>query len=216
MAAKLNIDCIINLADGLLRSLGIEKSKQALLDAADLWLNQTHDRPILYHPYISEAGERGPFVDVAARSSFVGLGLGHGFGDMVGAVFDGLALSARDCYAAMGQVPQRVRLTGGAARSAALRGVLGGALNAAVETSEREEAGAAGAAMIAAVSLGIYDNMESCAAEWVSPYIRAAEMPNLEIVRRFDALFPIYQQTRQALRPVWHAMAGKSLEHLNS
>jgi erythritol kinase len=207
MAATLNIDWIINVAAGLLKSMGVERSKSELLAHVDLWLAGASERPILFHPYISEAGERGPFVDVSARASFVGLSVGHGFGDLVKAVFDGLAFSARDCYEAMGQVPERVRLTGGAARSAALRSILGGALNAAIQTTEREEAGAAGAAMIAAVSLGIYNDMEACAADWVSPYFRPAEAPNPEIVRRFDQAFPAYRQTRQALRPVWHMMA---------
>jgi erythritol kinase len=208
MAATLNIDWIVNVAGGLLKSMGVEKSKADLLGHVDGWLADASKQPILFHPYISEAGERGPFVDVAARASFVGLSIGHGFGDLVKAVFDGLAFSARDCYAEMGPMPELVRLTGGAARSAALRSILGGALNATIQTTEREEAGAAGAAMIAAVSLGIYDDMEACVADWVSPYMRPAEAPDPDTVRRFDEAFPAYRQTWQALRPVWHAMAG--------
>ena len=212
MAATLNIDWIINVAAGLLKSMGVEKTKSELLGHVDTWLAEASAQPVLFHPYISEAGERGPFVDVSARASFVGLSIGHGFGDLVKAVFDGLAFSARDCYAEMGAMPERVRLTGGAARSAALRSILGGALNASIQTSEREEAGAAGAAMIAAVSLGIYPDMETCVADWVSPYMRPAEVPKPEITRRFDKAFPAYRQTRQALRPVWHAMAGEHAE----
>eukprot|EP01035_Chromulina_nebulosa_P046566 gene46566-63083_t len=44
----------------------------------------------------------------------------------------------------MGPLPKNIRLTGGAARSPSLRKILGAALNASVQTSEREEAGAAG------------------------------------------------------------------------
>jgi len=209
MAATLNIDWIIGLAGGLMKSMGVEKSKAELLAHVDVWLKGAS---VLYHPYISEAGERGPFVDVAARASFVGLSLGHGFGDLVKAVFDGLAMSARDCYAEMGPMPGRVRLTGGAARSGALRAILGGALDAEIQTSEREEAGAAGAAMIAAVSLGIYETMDDCVSDWVSPYMRPAEKPDPTIARRFDTAFPAYRQTRMALRPVWHAMAAEHAE----
>jgi erythritol kinase len=125
-------------------------------------------------------------------------------------VFDGLALSARDCYTEMGVVPKLVRLTGGAARSAALRSILGGALGASIQTSEREEAGAAGAAMIAAISLGIYGTMEDAIRDWVLPYLRPAEPADPEIVRRFDQVFPAYRQTRTALGPVWHALAGSA------
>ena len=56
----------------------------------------------LYHPYIHEAGERGPFVDVNARAQFTGLSSGVGFLDLVRAVYEGLAFAARDCYARHG------------------------------------------------------------------------------------------------------------------
>jgi len=208
MAATLNIDWIIGVAGDLLKTMGVAKTKSELLGHVDQWLAEASDVPLLFHPYISEAGERGPFVDATARASFVGLSVGHGFGDLVKAVFDGLAFSARDCYTEMGQIPERVRLTGGAARSAALRSILGGALNAEIQTSEREEAGAAGAAMIAAVSLGVYDSWDSCIRDWVLPYQRPAEPANPAIVRRFDQAFPAYRASRTALRPVWHMLAG--------
>jgi erythritol kinase len=210
MAATLNIDWILGAAGGLLKGMGIEKTKAELLGHVDQWLAEASGPPLLFHPYISDAGERGPFVDASASASFVGLNMSHGFGDLVKAVFDGLALSARDCYTEMGVVPKLVRLTGGAARSAALRSILGGALGASIQTSEREEAGAAGAAMIAAISLGIYGTMEDAIRDWVLPYLRPAEPADPEIVRRFDQVFPAYRQTRTALRPVWHALAGSA------
>ena len=126
---------------------------------------------------------------------------------MVRAVFNGLAMASRDCYVEMGPLPSRVRLTGGAARSASLRRILGGALGSSVQTSEREEAGAAGTAMIAAVSLGIYGSMEECVKEWVTPYQRPAEPADKAMAARFDAAFPLYRQSRLSLRPVWHALS---------
>lgn len=206
MAATLNIDWILSVAGGLLKSMGVEKSKAELIAQMETWLAEANGRPPVFHPYISEAGERGPFVDAAARASFVGLSVASGFPDMVRAVFDGLALAARDCYLAMGPLPQCVRLSGGAARSASLRRILGGALGASVQTSEREEAGAAGAAMIAAVSLGIYGSMADCVRDWVAPCHRAAEPPDGDLVRHFETAFPAYRQSREALRPVWETM----------
>ena len=207
MAATLNIDWILSLASGLLKGMGVEKSKSELLAYVDGWLADAKDTPLIFQPYISEAGERGPFVDATARASFVGLSINHGFPEMVKAVLDGLAMAARDCYAEMGPLPGRIRLTGGAARSGSLRRILGAALGASVQTSEREEAGAAGAAMIAAVSLGIYPSMADCLGDWVTPYQRPAEAADPALARRYDELFPTYQQSRTALRPVWHALS---------
>jgi erythritol kinase len=108
----------------------------------------------------------------------------------------------------MGPLPAEVRLTGGAARSTALRRILGAALGAKVRTSKREEAGAAGAAMIAAVSIGQYGSMDDCVAEWVSPLLGSAESPDGSLVSTYDTTYPAYVQTWQALRPVWRTLAA--------
>jgi erythritol kinase len=162
---------------------------------------------ILYHPYISEAGERGPFVDARARAGFVGLSAGHRYPDMVRAVAEGLGMAMRDCYAAMGPLPSELRLTGGAARSRGLRGILAAALEAPVRVSERDEAGAAGAAMMAAVAIGAYPDMESCIAEWVTPLLGVPEVPEPDLVAAYRRLFPAFSAARQALPPAWDALA---------
>ena len=112
---------------------------------------------MLYHPYISEAGERGPFVNANARAGFIGLSSGHRFPDLLRAVVEGLGLAARDCYAAMGELPVRAaadRRRG--ALAVAARRCSPAAVQAPVRVSGREEAGAAGAAMMAAVAIGAY------------------------------------------------------------
>jgi erythritol kinase len=207
MASTLNIDWVLGLASGILSSQGIEKSRAEMIPLIDQWIGAAEPGSMIYQPYVSEAGERGPFVDAHARAGFVGISSRHGYGDLVRAVFEGLAFASRDCYAAMGPVPKEVRLTGGAARSVALRRILGAVLGAEVRTSKREEAGAAGAAMIAAVSIGAYPSMESCVAEWVTPLLGAPEAPDAALAARYDALYPAYAEARDALRPVWKTMA---------
>ena len=129
--------------------------------------------------------------------------------DLVRAVVEGLGFAARDCYAAMGELPRELRLTGGAARSTALRAILAGAVQAPVRVSAREEAGAAGAAMMAAVALGAFPTMDACIARWVTPLLGPAEAPDPELVRIYDRLFPAYVGARGALAPVWEALAGR-------
>jgi erythritol kinase (D-erythritol 1-phosphate-forming) len=208
MAATLNIDWILSLAAGVLAGEGVKKSHGDMLGLVDGWVASAKPGGLLYQPYISEAGERGPFIDADARAGFIGLSMRHGFGDMVRAVVEGLALSARDCYLASGSVPKEVRLTGGAARSRSLRQILAAALGADVRTSSREEAGAAGAAMIAAVSIGLYQSMEECAAEWVTPLLGEAEKPDAALSQTYASLYPAYAGAHQALRPVWKNLAA--------
>ena len=83
----------------------------------------------VYHPYIFEAGERGPFLDPDARAQFSGLSTETSFAGLARAVFEGLAFAARDCYLASGAIPDEVRLGGGAARSKAMRAILAAALD---------------------------------------------------------------------------------------
>src|SRR6185503_15297237 len=161
---------------------------------------------LLYHPYISQAGERGPFLDAAARAQFTGLEAGMGFADLMRAVFEGLSFAARDCYTAMGPLPKDIRLTGGGARSKALRLLFASALNAPVRSVEREEAGAAGAAMIAAVQQKVFPSMVDCAAQWVDTVLGPETKPDAELAQLFETTFPIYRETREQMSNIGRAL----------
>ena len=208
MAATLNLDWVLGLAAGVLSDLGHAATHRDLLGRVEGWLAQSEPGRILYHPYISEAGERGPFVNAHARAGFVGLSAGHRYPDLVRAVAEGLGMAMRDCYAAMGPLPSELRLTGGAARSRGLRGILSASLNAPVRVSGRDEAGAAGAAMMAAVAIGAYPDMEACIAEWVTPLLGEAEAPDPALAAAYAALFPAFAASRRALPPAWDALAA--------
>jgi erythritol kinase (D-erythritol 1-phosphate-forming) len=203
MAATLNIDWILSVANDLLTDLGHSAAPGDLIARVDGWLAHTASAKLIYHPYISDAGERGPFVNNAARASLIGLQSGHRFPDLVRAVVEGLAYAARDCYGAMGGVPAEVRLSGGAARSRKLRDVMAAVLGKPVRTSARQEAGAAGAAMIAAVANGHYASMDACIAAWVTPLLSAVETPSPALVERYHKGFDAYRDARAALAPIW-------------
>lgn len=207
MAATLNLDWILDVAADLLGECGTAPTHAELVARIDGWMEKSRPGALVYHPYISEAGERGPFVDARARASLVGLSTAHRFPDIVRAVVEGLGMAARDCYAAMGDMPRELRLTGGAARSAALRRVLAAALNTPVRVSAREEAGAAGCAMMAAVAIGAYADMDSCIAQWTTPLLGAPEQPDPALAAGYDTLFTNYRHARAALAPVWDGLA---------
>ena len=209
MASTLNIDWLLDLACGILAEAGVQRQRKDLLLSVDSQVGAAKPATLLFHPYISEAGERGPFVDATARASFIGLSSRHGYADMMRAVFEGIAYAGRDCYLATGGPPAEVRLTGGAARSKVLRAILGAVLGSRVRTNSREEAGAAGAAMIAAVSRGHYKTMADCVAVWVKPFLGPLEAPDQELVDIYSSAFPIYVASREAMVPVWHALAAR-------
>ena len=210
MAATLNLDWALSLARDVLADWGIEATPTDLVARIEGWLARSAPAQLLFHPYISEAGERGPFVDASARAGFNGLSQRHRFPDLLRAVVEGLGMAMRDCYAAMGPLPSELRLTGGAARSKALRGVLGAVTGARVRVSSRDEAGAAGAAMMAAVAIGAYPSMEACIGEWVAPLLGGPEPPDPALAATYDSLFPAYLAARRGLSPAWAALALRS------
>lgn len=207
MAATLNIDWMLNIVEDITSQLGSKVERSDLLSHIDCWIEAGKVGSILYHPYISEAGERGPFVNNAARASFVGLNSTHRFADLFRAVAEGLALAGTDCYNAMGGVPKEVRLTGGAAKSRALRGVMAAAMNTQIRVSSRGEAGAAGAAMMAAVATGVFDKMDDCVDQWVTPLIGEADEPDPGLSEIYAGVFNEFVATRTALEPIWDGVA---------
>ncbi|MDQ0322480.1 erythritol kinase [Pararhizobium capsulatum DSM 1112] len=210
MGSTINIDWLLGIAGELMAEAGKEVAHSELVARVDDWFARSRPSPLLYHPYISEAGERGPFVNAYARAGFTGLSTRHGFPDLVRAVVEGLGMATRDCYAAMGDMPRELRITGGAARSSALRGTLSAAVNAPLRVSKREETGAAGVAMMAAVAIGAYRTMDDCIADWVTPLLGDLEKPDADQAARYDTLFSAYVQVRQAVAPAWNVLAGVS------
>ena len=206
MAATLNIDWLLDVALEILAAEGVTRTRQDLIAGLDDRILGRPSCRLIFHPYISRAGERGPFLDPTARAQFIGLESGMGYADMMRAVFEGLCHAARDCYMTMGPVPSEVRLTGGAARSKALTRMLAAALGAPVRRVGREESGAAGAAIMAALQQGVYPDAAAATAEWVDPFLSERTEPDPQIAAAFARSFPIYLETRKAMRPIWRAL----------
>lgn len=172
MASTLNIDWLLDVGRGLLKEHGIDRSRGDMLKGMDEKLLARAPAAVLFHPYISKAGEdAAPSWRPVPAPCWAQTRAQIIFG-MMRAVFEGLGLASRDCYSAMGAIPSEVRITGGAARSGALRSILASILNARIRSVAREEAGAAGAAMTAAVQQKIYPDMTACTNAWVEPHSR--------------------------------------------
>lgn len=215
MAGTLTIDWMTDLAREVLASEGIDRNRTDILAAMDDRVRDAKMGSAIFHPYISPAGERGPFVEPDARASFTGLDQSAGFFDMMRAVYEGLAFAARDCYSAMGPVPGEVRVTGGAARSNEIKQIMADVLGCPVRGTHRQETGAAGAAMIAALQLGLYADVDTCTQQWVAPHTGEAVQPDAARSGEYKQLFEIYQQTRQAMAPLWSPLVAARREKVS-
>jgi erythritol kinase len=209
MAATLNIDWLIDLfGEGFVLTGQPAPPRAALREALERAAAEATPGALLFHPFISPAGERGPFNDPFARADLLGLDAHTRVGDIARAVLEGLGFAARDCYDAMGGAPAEVRLSGGAARSATMRSILAACLDRPVRRVAQNEAGAAGAAMVAALGIGLFDDMARCAAQWVAPLLQAAEPPPPAAVARVARLYPLYRDAYRMMPVLWRGLAA--------
>lgn len=158
-------------------------------------------RGVLYHPYLDPAGERAPFIEPMARAQFSGLSAGCTRATLLRAVYEGVALSVLDCYETMAAPVHALRLAGGGARSRLWAQMLADALAAPVLVTEGSEYGARGAAINAAVAIGLYASY----AEAIERMVRPAQAFEPVEGRRAWWLeqLELYRMERMAMAPVW-------------
>lgn len=216
MAATLNIDWLLNLLGSAVELAGGAALPRAqMLERLDVMARSTAPGQAIYHPYIAESGERGPFVDAAARAQLSGFSIKLGIAGLTRAVFEGIALATRDCYVALGSVPEEIRLSGGAARSPTMRQLLASITGRPVRVSNREECGAAGAAIMAAISIGCYAGMREMLPQWVDAYLdEAVTAPDPRETSFYDQIYQQFREMTQRARGPWRALADSRRAHL--
>jgi erythritol kinase len=208
MAASLNLDWLADLVGEAAAALGpatATSPRAERLRAIDRLAASARPSQLLYLPYLGPAGERAPFVDPNARAQFVGLEREHGLADLARAVYEGVALAAKDCHVRLGDAAE-VRCSGGLVRSETFRQILTDMLGTATRYCRREETGAAGAAMVAAVNLGWFDTLGSAGDAWITPHLGASCDPNAAQSARCRDLFEIYRGISAASAPHWAAL----------
>lgn len=165
---------------------------------------------VLYHPYIDPAGERSPFVRPDARAQFTGITLRHTRAVLLRAVYEGVVLSALDCYRTLGLPVRTLRLAGGGSRSAFWAQMFADALGCPVVTVEGSEAGARGAAINAGVAVGIYADYDAGVARTVRPAREFTPIPGQDV--RWLQLLDRYRCTYLAMFPVWAGREAGGVE----
>ena len=105
-------------------------------------------------PHLSPGGERAPVLDTRARGVFAGLHLHVERADLVRALCEGIACTARHCLESAGWSGGPIYLCGGGARSQRLCQLLADVLGHPVLVPKVQEAGARGAAIAAGIALG--------------------------------------------------------------
>ena len=136
-----------------------------LVAEAERWPPGTEGLTFL--PYLQ--GERTPHADPSARAAFEGLSLRHDRGALVRAVLEGVAYGLRDSLEllrALGVEPESARASGGGARSELWLRIVASVLGIRIERTAVEEGAAYGAALLAGVAGGVFEDareaVEAC------------------------------------------------------
>ncbi|MFJ6141700.1 FGGY family carbohydrate kinase [Kitasatospora sp. NPDC092286] len=158
---------------------------------------------VLYLPYGSPSGERAPFVDRAASASWLGMSVRTTPGQLLRAVYEGIAFTLREC---LGE-PVRgraLRIAGGSASSDLFCQVLADVTGQPVERSTEPELGARGVAALAMVAGGLADDLDAALAALACPAATFRPEPALRDL--YDRQARTFAAARDALRPVWPAL----------
>ncbi|MGI9416316.1 MAG: xylulokinase [Geminicoccaceae bacterium] len=161
---------------------------------------------LFYLPYL--AGERTPHMDPFARGAFAGLTLAHDNRHMARALIEGVSFALKDSLdliQALGISPHVLQVVGGGARSPIWRRWLAAILGADLQRLEVEEGPAMGAALLAAVGAGFFDDVDQAVAAAVRPN-GPAERSDPELTERYRGIHRRFSQLYPALKAscVWH------------
>ena len=156
---------------------------------------------VLWAPYLM--GERTPHCDPNARAALVGLAASHGRGHIVRALMEGVAFSLRDTFSIFSelQVPvDSVRLGGGGSRSPLWRQIQADVYGCAVDTVLADEGAAYGAAILAAVGVGLWPTVDAACDALVR---RASSTePQPEVVPLMNDQYAAFTRIYPALRSI--------------
>jgi xylulokinase len=159
-------------------------------------------------------GERAPIADCNVRSAFLNLSADHTRENLLRAVYEGVAFNIRWIVDIVdkhfGFPLPTLRVIGGGARSEPWMQILSDVTCRRVETiRDPQEAGAVGAALIAAIGMGIYPNFEA-----LKDVVKVDKVfkPQEENRKVYDSLFNSYQEAYRSLRRFYQRLNKKRFD----
>jgi xylulokinase len=151
-------------------------------------------------PYLS--GERTPHPDPLARGAFIGLTVRHSRAQMTRALLEGVAFGLKDSFtliqnAGLGAITQ-VRASGGGTKGALWRQILASVLEAELVTVNTTEGAAYGAAILAGVGAGAWNDVHSACKASVK--ITGSTMPDPAQADVYGRSYSLFQELYPLLK----------------
>src|SRR5215217_5568544 len=151
-------------------------------------------------PYLS--GERTPHPDPLARGAFIGLTLRHSRAHLTRALLEGVAFGLKDSFtliqnAGLGAITQ-VRASGGGTKGALWRQIFASVLDAELVTVKTTEGAAYGAALLAGVGAGAWNDVPSACKTSVK--ITGSTLPDPSQVDVYGRSYSLFQELYPVLK----------------
>ena len=161
---------------------------------------------LFFLPYL--LGERSPRWNPRARGAFVGLTIRHTRADMIRAVLEGITMNLRvilDAFRAQGTHIDAMRLIGGGARGRFWNRIMANIYGVPVHRlTILEEATSMGAALAGGVGIGLYPDFAMID---TMNEVNSVIDPDPAEQRIYDAIYPVFEATYEALVPVYDRIA---------
>jgi xylulokinase len=176
-----------------------DRAQQEQRDAYDLMVEAAMQSPIganrvFFNP--SLAGGSAAYPNPHIRGAFLGLELRHTQNDLIRAVLEGIAFDLCIMYykiAKLVELEELILMVGGGSNSAAWRQMFANVFNKPfVKANVGQDAASLGAAAIAAVGSGLWDDFHV-----VENIIQHQEIaiPDEDAAKAYQRLLPVYEQT---------------------
>ena len=161
---------------------------------------------LFFHPYLF--GERSPFYNPEARGAFLGIRHWHGRGHLARSIMEGVAFAIANCLDAVREIAQasnqdlQVIRTGqsGGSQLAVWRQIITDAVDHAIEVVDVDEPGCLGAALLAGVGTGIYEDIPLATQRAVR--VTGRSLPDA-------AIAALYREQRVVFNDVYQALEAR-------
>ena len=177
--------------DEILKTKESAKEQEAIVKLGE---NQ-----VFYLPYLM--GERSPHNDPSARAAFIGMSMDTTREEMTQAVLEGVAFGLRDSLEVarnLGIQIERTKICGGGAKSLLWKKIIANVMNLKVDVIESEEGPGYGAAILAAVGCGEFENVESAVDKLV--HVVETVEPDAELVEKYEERYQKFKKYYPALK----------------
>lgn len=160
------------------------------------------ENPVYFLPYLM--GERSPHNDPSARGAFIGMRMDTSRGEMLQAVFEGVVYALRDSLEiakSLGVAPRRTTICGGGAKSLLWRKIVANIMNISVDTVRVEEGPGYGAAILAAVADGVYEDVQTACSQIIQ--ISETTEPEPDLVAKYQKGYEAFVKMYPALKDIY-------------